>query len=104
MKIDNSGKPTGLPPASGGMQSVNKGAQPSSGAAVDTDQFRLSARSAQLYALATGTSSSEVFDAEKVAEIRNAISEGRFTVDAEKVADKLIESVRELLAAPRKPE
>jgi negative regulator of flagellin synthesis FlgM len=104
LKIDNSNKPTGLPPASGGMQSVNKSPQPSSGGAVDTDQFRLSARSAQLYAMSAGAGAGEVFDAEKVAEIRSAISEGRFTVDAEKVADSLIESVRELLAAPRKAE
>ena len=101
MKIDSS-KPSGLPPASGGMQSASKGREPASGAAIDTDQFRLSARSAQVHTLTSKTSPGEIFDAERVAEIRSAIAEGRFTVDAEKVADKLIESVRELLSAPRK--
>ncbi|OIP08382.1 MAG: flagellar biosynthesis anti-sigma factor FlgM [Rhodocyclales bacterium CG17_big_fil_post_rev_8_21_14_2_50_68_7] len=38
-------------------------------------------------------------DPARVAEIRQAIAEGRFRVDAEKVADGLIESVRQMLAA-----
>ena len=37
------------------------------------------------------------FDAKKVEEVRNAISEGRFKVNADKVADKLLSSVAELL-------
>jgi negative regulator of flagellin synthesis FlgM len=37
------------------------------------------------------------FDARKVDEVRDAISEGRFTVNSGAVADKLIASVGELL-------
>jgi len=37
------------------------------------------------------------FNAEKVAEIREAISKGEFKVNAEAVAAKVIESARELL-------
>ncbi len=40
-----------------------------------------------------------VADPARVAEIRQAIAEGRFRVDSEKVADGLIESVRQMLAA-----
>ena len=40
-----------------------------------------------------------VVDQNRVDEIKQAMSEGRFKVDAEKVADGLIESVREMLAA-----
>lgn len=37
------------------------------------------------------------FNAQKVAEIRQAISEGRFRIDPERIADGLINSVREML-------
>lgn len=40
---------------------------------------------------------SEMIDAVKVAEIKQAISEGRFKVNPEVVADRLLESVKELL-------
>jgi negative regulator of flagellin synthesis FlgM len=44
-----------------------------------------------------------VADPARIAEIKQAIAEGRFQVDAEKVADRLIESVRELLASQSRP-
>lgn len=37
------------------------------------------------------------FDAKKVEEVRNAISEGRFKVNSDAVADRLLASVGELL-------
>jgi negative regulator of flagellin synthesis FlgM len=37
------------------------------------------------------------FDAKKVEEVRNAIAEGRFKVNADAVADRLLASVGELL-------
>jgi negative regulator of flagellin synthesis FlgM len=42
-------------------------------------------------------SNSEVFDSARVEEIKQAISEGRFAVNPEKVADHLLENVRDLL-------
>lgn len=42
---------------------------------------------------------SEVVDAAKISEIKLAISEGRFKVNPEVVADRLLESVRELILA-----
>jgi negative regulator of flagellin synthesis FlgM len=41
--------------------------------------------------------STPVVDRARVDEIRQAISEGRFKVDAGRIADGLIESVRQLL-------
>ena len=38
-----------------------------------------------------------IVNANKVAEIKQAISEGRFKVDSEVVADKLIETARDLI-------
>ncbi len=40
-----------------------------------------------------------VVDSNRVAEIKQAISEGRFQVDASKVADGLIESVKQMIAS-----
>lgn len=44
-------------------------------------------------------SSNEVIDTAKISEIKLAISEGRFKVNPEVVADRLLESVRELILA-----
>jgi negative regulator of flagellin synthesis FlgM len=38
------------------------------------------------------------FNAERVAEIRQAISEGRFQVNPERIADGLLDSVRDMLS------
>ena len=44
-----------------------------------------------------------VVDSAKVDEIKQAITEGRFKVDTGKVADGLIESVRQMLTAQPGP-
>jgi negative regulator of flagellin synthesis FlgM len=46
---------------------------------------------------AVGASPGIPFDDKKVEEVRRAIAEGRFPVDAKKVADQLIADARELL-------
>ena len=48
------------------------------------------------------SSSEAVFNSQKVAEIRQAISEGRFQINPERIADGLITSVREMLAQDRR--
>jgi negative regulator of flagellin synthesis FlgM len=40
-----------------------------------------------------------VADASRIAEIKQAMIEGRFQVDASKVADGLIESVKQMIAS-----
>ena len=47
--------------------------------------------------IASAASPSAVFDAKKVADIKAAISEGRFQVNSEMVADGLIASVKDLI-------
>jgi negative regulator of flagellin synthesis FlgM len=47
--------------------------------------------------------SEPAFNSQKVAEIRQAISEGRFQVNSERIADGLISSVREMLDQNRRP-
>jgi negative regulator of flagellin synthesis FlgM len=62
----------------------------------ETEKVRLSDLAARLSQLETQFGQSD-FDAKKVAEVRQAIAEGRFKVDSEAVADKLLSSVAELL-------
>ena len=62
-----------------------------------SENVTLSTLSTQLKSLEAKVSSTEVFDAAKVDEIKSAISGGQFKVDSSKVADGLISSVRDLL-------
>lgn len=97
MKIDNSIKKTGSLPLGaaetrGGKGAEKTGGAAKSGAASSTQQgVQISS---QLQALA---GSEGVFDTKKVAEIKAAIAEGRFQVDPEKVANGLLDSVKDLI-------
>ena len=96
MKVDSSGsllKLTGENPA------VSRNARPSqAGPGPARDSVTLSSVSGQIQALEVSLGEAGDFDAARVEAIRLAISEGRFTIDPEAVADKLIASTRELLA------
>lgn len=59
----------------------------------------LSPLSAKLQSLEAKVSASNVFDAEKVDAIKSAIAGGKFNVNSEKVADGLIETVKDLLTS-----
>ncbi|QAU34340.1 flagellar biosynthesis anti-sigma factor FlgM [Janthinobacterium sp. 17J80-10] len=97
MKIDNSIKKTGSLPVGTTEARGSKGAEKSGGAAkassAGTAQQGVQI-SSQLQALAGGEG---VFDTQKVAEIKAAIAEGRFQVDPEKVANGLLDSVKDLI-------
>ena len=54
--------------------------------------------SPQLQNIAKSLSTADVFDTARVEEIKQAISEGRFVVNPEKVADQLLETVRDLIS------
>ena len=60
-----------------------------------TDSVRLSSQG-QAMASAVG-GNTQVFDAKKVERIKMAIADGQFQVNSEKVADGLLETVRDLL-------
>lgn len=53
-------------------------------------------------ALVTGGGTDGVFDAEKVKRIANAIRDGKYEIDANAIADKLIANAQELLSPNRK--
>ena len=60
---------------------------------------QLSPLSTMLKEIETRLETSEAVDTARVAEVKRAIAEGRFEVNSEKVADRLIESTREFLLA-----
>ena len=59
----------------------------------------LGTTTAQLRTIESSMASSPVVDVQKVAEIKQAISEGRFQVNSGVVADRLITTVKELITA-----
>lgn len=94
MKIDNSLKPVGP----GTVSSSRPKATASGTSAGSAAEVKLSTASAQL----AGASSGAPIDGARIAEIKQAISEGRFTVNAEAIADGLINTARDLLQSQRK--
>lgn len=98
MKIDNSVKSLGGVPAGEARASAVKG-KAAAPAAPAGAQVELSPLASRLQEIESTMANVAVVDVERVAEIKQAISEGRFKVDAGKVADSLIQSVRQMLAS-----
>jgi negative regulator of flagellin synthesis FlgM len=103
LKIENSIKTESVKPVNEGQPSPGKSGQraaanaATSGASSANSISTNIQLSGQLQNIEKNLSKGEVFDAERVAEIKQAISEGRFTVNADKVADGLLDTVRELI-------
>lgn len=70
----------------------SRGAEP----VAETERVQLSDLGARLAQLESQFGAAD-FDVKKVEEIRAAIAEGRFKVNAEAIADRLLASVSELL-------
>jgi negative regulator of flagellin synthesis FlgM len=102
MKIDKTGKP--LPSTKIGESSPRGATSKPSGNRPsatngDSTSVHLGSTTAQLRSMESSIVSTPVIDAKKVAEIKQAITEGRFQVDSSVVADKLITTVKELISA-----
>ena len=99
MKINDTlkGNP-GLQPATtpaNTARGADKAATTAPPTQAQTDSVRLSSQG-QAMANAVG-GGAQVFDAKKVERIKMAIADGQFQVNSEKVADGLLETVRDLL-------
>jgi negative regulator of flagellin synthesis FlgM len=95
VKINDSikGNP-GLQPATTTANNT-RGADKAAATPAATDSVRLSSQG-QAMASAVG-SASQVFDTKKVERIKLAIADGQFQVNSDKVADGLLDTVRDLL-------
>jgi len=67
----------------------------------DGEKVQLSSLSSSLNKAEAAMASTPVVDRGRVNEIRQAISEGRFKVDADRIAEGLIDSVRQILDSRR---
>jgi negative regulator of flagellin synthesis FlgM len=95
MKITNTSeplRPDRIVPAGDARTAATRSGEP----VAETEKVQLSDLASRLNQLETQFGQTD-FDAKKVAEVRQAIAEGRFKVNSEAVADKLLSSVAELL-------
>lgn len=92
MKIDSSTKP-----AATLLVKETRGHPASKASPAPGDDVQLSVLSAKL---ASGDDA-PVFDSGRVSEIKQAIADGRFTINAGAIADRLIASAKELVNSQR---
>lgn len=83
--------------AKGTGASTVAGNKTEASASKSSENVTLSPISVQLQSITSEVSTSGVFDAEKVNAIKSAIESGQFKVNSEKVADGLIDTVKDLL-------
>lgn len=96
MKIESTGKPLGTAQTADARPRVaTSSARPAAGG----DKVELSALSSSLQKAEAAIRETPVVDSKRVEEIKLAISEGRFKIDANRIADGLIDSVRQMLDA-----
>jgi negative regulator of flagellin synthesis FlgM len=96
MKIDSSIKSSGTVSGGGSRQAKAAANAPNAGGG---ERVQLSPLSAQLQAIESSMANTPVVDSARVAEIRQAIAEGRFKVNPDAVADHLLQTARELLGS-----
>jgi len=99
VKIDNSVKTVNSgavsSSAAGGARPGNVPASPAGSGG--GEQVDLSPLASQLQAIQSGMSDTPVVDTARVAEIKQAIANGQFRVNANAVADQLLQTARDLL-------
>lgn len=77
------------------------GAAPATQVASSSEKVELSSMSSSLAKAERAIAESPVVDSKRVAEIKQAIADGRFQINTERIADGLISSVRDMLANAR---
>jgi negative regulator of flagellin synthesis FlgM len=99
MKIDNSFKAqttAAIPDET--ERPAKKAASDSGSTPLDTN-VKISPLSSHMQAIEQGFAATPVVNSARVAELKQAISNGHFKVDAGKVADRLLSTVQELIRA-----
>jgi negative regulator of flagellin synthesis FlgM len=99
MKIENNLKSITGGPATEDTGRTAKKPGAAGPAATQSAEVQISSISANLRAVEKSFADTPVVDAARVAELKQAISSGHFKVDAEKIADRLLKTVQELIRA-----
>ncbi len=95
MKINSAPLPSvGNAAGSASARGATPASAPKSAGTTSGERVDISSLSARLQEVGAGDAP---IDVQKVAEIKQAISEGRFQINPERIADGLIASVREML-------
>jgi negative regulator of flagellin synthesis FlgM len=100
MKIDKPSKPLPASPiGEGSAQAANKGSAktPSVQQQSSSTSVTLGSTATQLQSMENSMAKAPVVNSAKVAEIKQAISEGRFQMNAGVIADRLLETVQHLI-------
>ncbi len=75
--------------------------QPDNAGAPPRENVQLSPLAAQMNEIEARLDAEQSFDTARVAEVKRTMAEGRFEVNAEKVADRLIEATRDFMRAQK---
>lgn len=101
MKIDSSIKSLGGLSGEARKDAAKPAGTASGPAAGQSAEVALSPLSARLQELESAMATTPMAASQRVAAIREAIASGTFQIDASKIADGLIDSVRQMLAAQK---
>ena len=97
LKIDNSIQSVSNVPANDGKKRADVPSVTDSGQENVNNAVHISSQATNLQSIDSSSSSGSVVDMSRVQEIKQAISEGAFKVNPDVVADRLLETVKELL-------
>jgi negative regulator of flagellin synthesis FlgM len=95
MKIDPTLKT--VAPSAIQEQRLHHEKTPGQPAGKSRSEVELSSLSSQLHEIEAGLEKGQAVDSARVAEVKRAIAEGRFEINAEKIADRLVDATREFL-------
>ncbi len=98
MKIDKSLQPVSIVSVSDGKRRADIAPNPSIG---QENNVHLSPNIAKLQNIDSSFASDSIVNTARVQEIKQAISEGNFQINPEVVADRLLETVKELIQSKK---
>jgi negative regulator of flagellin synthesis FlgM len=99
MKIGNSIGPAGGPAPNDAATRAPGPAPAAPAVAGSADAVHLSALSSQMNSVTASLANAPVIDQAQVDEIKQAIASGQFKVNPEVVADRLLDTVREIISS-----
>lgn len=101
MKVENSTQPITGVSVNDGQRRVDKVKSADNSPNQAENNVHISQQSSQLQRAENNASSSAVVDTARVQEIKQAINDGSFKVNPEVVADRLLETVKELIESKK---